>query len=105
VRNITSRKLPKGVVDEMDYRSSSIFALFWNLCRDLLPREIMDDFDNFFDKFNMVRMSSGKAYAKNFIAKNTARGDYIVQIGESEFEFSNAEMAPPAGVCAQNYAR
>lgn len=105
VRNITNRKLPKGVVDELDYRSSSIFALFWNLCRDLLPSEIMDDFDNFFDQFNMVRMSSEKGAAKEFIAKNTTRGDYMVQVGETEFVFSNAEMAPPSGVCAQNYAR
>lgn len=105
VRNITNRKLPKGVVDEMDYRSSSIFALFWNLCRDLLPSEIMDDFDAFFDKFNMVRMSSEKGAAKNFIDKKTPRGEYIVQVGGTEFAFSNAEMAPPAGVCGQNYAR
>ncbi|EDR02770.1 uncharacterized protein LACBIDRAFT_332047 [Laccaria bicolor S238N-H82] len=105
VRNITNCKLLKGVVDEMDYRSSSIFALFWNLCCDLLPREIMDDFNNFFDQFNMVQMSSEKGAAKSFIAKNTTRGDYMVQVGDTEFVFSNAEMAPPAGVCAQNYAR
>jgi len=65
----------------------------------------MDDFDNFFDQFNIVRMCSAKDAAKDFISKNTTHGDYVVQVGETEFVFSNAEMAPPAGVCGQNYAR
>ena len=64
----------------------------------------MDDFDNFFDQFNMVQMSFEKGAAKVFIAKNTTRGDYMVQVGETEFVFSNAKMAPPSGVCTQNYA-
>jgi hypothetical protein len=76
VHNITSRKLPKGIVDGMDYRSSSIFALFWNLCCDRLPQEVMDDFDNFFDQFNMVWMSSAKGAAQDFIMENTTCCDY-----------------------------
>ena len=105
VRNITGRNLPKGVVDEMDYRLSSVFALFWNLCGDLLPQEVMDDFDAFFDRFNILRMNPAKGAAQDFLARETVHGDYVVQVGEMEFVFSNVEMAPPAGVCAQNYSR
>ena len=78
VWNITNHKLPKGVVDELDYQSSSIFTLFWNLCCGLLPGKIMDDFNNFFNQFHMVWLSSEKGAAKDLIAKNTTNLWYLV---------------------------
>lgn len=89
----------------MDYQLSSIFTLFWNLCRDLLPQEVKDDFKAFFDCFNILQMNPQKGAAQDFLAREMMHGDYVVQVGEMEFVFCNVEMASPAGVCAQNYSR
>lgn len=106
VRNLT-KKLPDQVVTDKDYKSSSVFALFWNLCCDFLPGEIMEDFDQFLGECNMVRMKSGQGAASEFIAGEGAgtHGEYTVHIGDDEFIFKDAEMAPPSGVFGQNYSR
>jgi hypothetical protein len=107
VRNITNRKLPGNIVGDMDHRSSSAFALFWNLCRNCLPDEVMDDFDNFFEDCCMPRMDPCKGAAEDSAGNGDqhAFGDYSIQIGDDKFVFRNAERAPPAGVCGQNYSR
>lgn len=106
VRNITSRKLPAHVIDDMDHRSSSAFALFWNLCRSSLPEEVMEDFDNFFEDCCLPRMHPCNGAAGDPINHSQCMaGDYSIQIGDNKFVFKNAERAPPAGVCGQNYSR
>ena len=106
VRNLT-RKLPDQVVANKDYQASSAFALFWNLCRDFLPEKIMGTFDVFLDHCNMVRMKSGQGAAAEFIEGEGVGiyGEYTVCIGDDEFIFKDAEMAPPSGVFGQNYSR
>lgn len=107
MRNITRRNLPGHAVDAMEYRSSSAFALMWNLCKDMLPEEIMGDFDAFFKTLKMLRMNSAKGVAKEFIASEglATKGDYAITVGDTEFLFKNAELAPPSGVVGQNYSR
>jgi len=106
VRNLT-KKLPDQVVADKDYQSSSAFALLWNLCRNFLPERIMGDFDVFLEHCNMVRMKSGQGAAVEFIAGEGVgtHGEYTVHIGDAEFIFKDAEMAPPSGVFGQNYSR
>lgn len=91
----------------MDQRSSSAFALFWNLCRNSLPDEVMSDFDDFFEECCMPRMDPSKGAAEDSAGNSDQRafGDYSIQIGDDKFIFRNAERAPPAGVCGQNYSR
>ncbi|EDR13077.1 uncharacterized protein LACBIDRAFT_308518 [Laccaria bicolor S238N-H82] len=100
------RKLPDQVVADKDYKSSSAFALLWNLCRDFLPEKIMEDFDVFLDHCNMVRMKSGQGAASEFIAGEGVgtHGEYMVCVGDAKFIFQDAEMAPPSGVFGQNYS-
>ena len=86
VRNITSRKLPAHVIDDMDHRSSSAFALFWNLCRSSLPEEVMEDFDNFFEDCCLPRMHPCNGAAGDPINHSQCMaGDYSIQIGDNKF--------------------
>ena len=47
VRNITHHDLPKQVITDLNYHSSSAFVLFWNLAKDTLPKDIINDFNTF----------------------------------------------------------
>ena len=87
----------------MDQRSSSAFALFWNLCRNSLPDEVMSDFDDFFKECCMQWMDPSKGAAENSTGNcdQHAFSDYSIQIGNNKLIFRNAERGPPAGVCGQ----
>ncbi|RDB16118.1 hypothetical protein Hypma_003386 [Hypsizygus marmoreus] len=85
VKNIRSRKHAAEKGDDMNAKSSSAFAFFWNMLRVQLPGEVLDDFSDFLAEMGSLRMD--------------------VKIGDDEFQFHGAELAPPAGVCAENYSR
>lgn len=107
VKNITRKDLPKEVITDLNYRSSSAFALFWNLCKGTLPAPIIDDFHSFFEREDMLRMNPAAGAAEDFASGKNHRvtGDYSIQIGDEKFVFKNVELAPPSGVFARNYAR
>ncbi|EDR05220.1 uncharacterized protein LACBIDRAFT_329890 [Laccaria bicolor S238N-H82] len=107
VRNITRCNLPDQVVADLNYRSSSAFALFWNLCKDVLPKPIINDFNAFFEKDGILRMNPAEGAAKDFAKDehHAVTGDYTIQIGDESFLFKNVELAPPCGVFGRNYAR
>lgn len=77
------------------------------LCRNSLPDEVMSDFDKFFEECCMPRMDPCKGAAEDSAGNGDqhAFGDYSIQIGDEKFVFRNAERAPLAGVCGQNYSR
>ena len=106
-RNITRKDLPKEVITDFNYRSSSAFALFWNLCKDALPREIIGSFHTFFEENDMLHMNPADGAAKDFAngENHLVTGDYTIQIGDEKFVFKNVELAPPSGVFGRNYAR
>jgi len=101
------RNLPKQVVADLNYRSSSAFALFWNLSKDILPKEIIDDFNGFLEKDGILRMNPADGAAKDFTndKRHPATGNYTIQIGDEKFLFKNIELAPPCRVFGQNYTR
>ena len=107
VKNITRRNLSDEAAHDMNYRASSAFALLWNLCLDILPDEVIGDFDDFFEKLNIARMSASEGAAKEFAGSEEppVSGAYTIRIGDFEFTFQDAELAPPSGVVGQNYAR
>lgn len=78
--------------------TSAIFALFWNLIRSYGPREVVDDFETFMEKSGIYRMDPG-------FCGSGPEGQYAVPISDTEVLFSHANLAPPQGVCAQNYSR
>lgn len=91
----------------MNYRASSAFALLWNLCLDILPDEVLGYFEDFFEELNIARMSASEGAAKEFAGSEEAStsGVYTIRIGDFEFTFQDAELAPPSGVVGQNYAK
>ena len=82
----------------MKYESSSVFALFWNTIRQQLPAEITDDFDEWLNTQQMVRMDT-KGSQKG------TEGMYVVENGDEKYEFHGVEMPPPSGVFGTNYTR
>ncbi|KAH7920021.1 hypothetical protein BV22DRAFT_986498, partial [Leucogyrophana mollusca] len=99
VKNLLSQALSPEFVEGLDCSSSSAFALFWNMCRSILPPEIISDFNDYLAANNMCRMDTS-------IQNDSKFGKYAVGAGDNDFyAFHCAEMAPPTGVFACNYAR
>jgi hypothetical protein len=70
------------------------------MVRSRLPDEVIEDFDEFVSGEGLMRMD-----AKSAMAGEGSKGNYTIQIGETQFNFCEAELAPPTGVFAENYSR
>jgi hypothetical protein len=97
VRNLLRKTSPDADA-QLRFEAASAFALLWNLCQALLPPEVIQDFRNFIDDSGIYRMDPSAATG------NPAQ-QYEVLTEEGPVLFRNAEMAPPCGVFARNYAR
>ena len=97
-KNLRSPNLPNDVVKQMNYKTSSAFAFFWNLCRAWLPGVIIADFDDFMAKTGIPAMDGNRRL-------NSIDGDYEATIGGLTYKFNNVQLAPPQGAMAVNYAR
>lgn len=95
VKNLRSKNVQQDAIVAMNYRISSAFAIFWNLCRSWLPEQIIKDFDDFMVKSGILAMGS----------VNGTNGDYTAQVGDGTHIFNDVQLAPPQGVMAVNYAR
>ena len=100
VRNLR-KNIDPAVQEEVNNDISAAFALFWNLCRFWLPSTIIADVDNFMQESNIYPMAANSA-EKPY---GNLNGKYIITVDDTEFEFTDACLAPPAGVVSQNYAR
>ncbi|KAF8351718.1 hypothetical protein F5887DRAFT_874065 [Amanita rubescens] len=98
VRNLPKKTDP-DLRDDMNRDISSAFALFWNLCRFWLPDTIIADFDQFMQDTNIFPMNSNPS------ALGMLDGKYTILVDDTEFEFTDARLAPPAGNVSKNYAR
>ncbi|EKM74530.1 hypothetical protein AGABI1DRAFT_14922, partial [Agaricus bisporus var. burnettii JB137-S8] len=102
VKNLR-RKLSEDDQDEEDVKGANAFALFWNMVRSVAPGEVIDDFKHFLRTSKIRRMDARGNLLYN---PKTGRGNYRVDLSSGlAFTFHDAELAPPAGVCARNYAR
>lgn len=103
VRNIRKEKKNFAKHALINYEASSVYAVLWGLARSLLPEEIIADFDNFAEKIGLdLRMDGDKTMETD--AKG--RGTYTITLDEdTAFEYHHAQLAPPAGVMAENYCR
>lgn len=72
------------------------------MARSVVPDEVLLDFDNYLSELGISRMDGGGTMPHNIA---TGHGNYPVSIPGYDFTFHGAELAPPTGVCAQNYAR
>ena len=87
-----------ATVDRLMYESSSVFALFWNILQNQLPKEINEDFEAWLQGGQMVRMDT-------MGSQGSTQGTYTVKCGEDKFEFHGVDMAPPSGAFGTNYTR
>jgi len=98
VKNLRSQNLSKEEVDTMNYKISSAFALFWNLCRAWLPADIIADFDKFMTETGITVMGGDRHSC-------ALDGDYEAMVDGQTYKFSDVRLAPPQGAMAVNYAR
>ncbi|KAK7047955.1 hypothetical protein VNI00_006283 [Paramarasmius palmivorus] len=96
-RNLLRKASPEQA-EKLAYEASWAFALFWNLCKAVLPRPIIEDFETFIRESGIYRMDPGTV-------GEGPEGMYSIMTEEGWVTFRNVEMAPPCGVFAKNYAR
>jgi hypothetical protein len=100
VKNLLPAKRTDGEIEQMNVNSSSVCAFVWNLIRARLPEEVIGDFEDFISGAGLMRMDALSA-----MVDSAGKPVYAVNIGEDQFEFHDAELAPPTGVFASNYSR
>lgn len=97
-RNIL-RKMSDEEKLDFRVRQSYAFGFFWNLLRHRLHKDVMDDWKKWTSDNVLPAMHpSWESHADNW-------GPYDVPCGDKTFTYKKAELAPPSGVMAQNYAR
>ncbi|KAH9943786.1 hypothetical protein B0H21DRAFT_865180 [Amylocystis lapponica] len=97
-RNLKSKKHSPEFICSLDYKCSSVFALFWNMLLGCLPDQIIDDLTNYLDATGICRMDASGS-------RTSSHGEYTVKKGDDAVVFRDVELAPPTGVFAVNYAR
>lgn len=92
--------------ESIDQEGSSAFAVLWNMMRTILPKEIIGDFESFLEKIDPKFRMDGNS---TMPTTGTGLGTYTIKLGPGDskraFDFHDAQLAPPAGVMAQNYCR
>ncbi|KAF9065567.1 hypothetical protein BDP27DRAFT_1157645, partial [Rhodocollybia butyracea] len=92
-------KLSSAQKEEVQYKATSAFALFWNLVKSLGPQEVVEDLEDFVKKHDLYKMDTA-------VLRGGRTRTYAVDVdGEVPLVFRNADLAPPSGVFARNYAR
>ncbi|KAI9886194.1 MAG: erg10, acetyl-CoA C-acetyltransferase [Watsoniomyces obsoletus] len=79
------------------YRSSSLFALFWNCLLKKLPLEVMEDMNEFLKTSTLPGMdtsTTGKVLPR-----------YTITIDGIELGFQGGQLAPPSGAFRENYSQ
>lgn len=101
VRNIRVRKKNHIEHQAVNRNASSAFAVLWSLARTLLPEEIINDYLDFIQTLGIHQMDADGEMDPDC----NGYGVYHVSVDGKVFEFHDAELAPPAGVMAENYCR
>jgi len=85
-------------VDDLNYESASVFAMFWNMCWTRFPVEVIDDFDDFLQKTEVPRMNSSGDLLED-------TGAYTISDLKHQHTFYGVKLPPPCGYCGVNYSR
>ena len=96
-RNLT-RKISQEDLLDLNYRSSSAFALFWNMIQSRLPPPVTESFSSFLEETGIPRMGV-------YQQVGAAEGNYMVSNLMETFIFHEVSLPPPSGIFVQNYAR
>lgn len=97
------RKHTAQDAERLACESSSVFAVFWNMCRYRLPAVVVEDVEKYLATTGVRRMDAGGVLASG---TDPAKGHYTVSAGDGiKFTINDADLAPPTGVMAANYSR
>lgn len=102
VKNIRVRAKDEDEHLKNDYNASCAFAMFWNLCRTILPDNIISDIEEFMKTAGPDMRMDGHG---RMPINDDGTGEFTLSIGGEHWKFCKAHLAPPAGVMASNYAR
>jgi hypothetical protein len=102
VKNISSKRLSKDFVDELERKSAHAFSLLWMLIRRKLPDEVSDDLVTWLTETGIYRMNKEVVQG---LQGQTDVGNIELDIGGNSFNLQWPELAPPSGVMAANYSR
>ena len=91
-------KQTNTTVTRLIYKSGSVFALFWNILQNQLPKEVNSNFELWLQETQMLRMDTKGS-------QTTVQGVYTVKYGDDSFVFYGVDMPPPSGVFGTNYSR
>ena len=97
-KNLSSKKFTQEKIHKLDFESSSVFALFWNMAKTHFPDAIIKDTTDFFTSIGACGMDADSG------AKAT-KGIYGLEVDGLNIEFHGVDLAPPMGVFASNYAK
>ena len=86
-RNLLGKK-NTTTVTQLIYKSSSVFALFWNLIQNQLLEEVNSDFEAWLCDKQMVRMNPKGV-------QGTKQGEYTVKYSADAYTFHGVDMPPP----------
>jgi hypothetical protein len=83
---------------ERAYRMSCVFANIWGYAINVMPQEVVDDYDSAGERLG-IRMDG---YSKE---KDDVSSKYTMTIDDQVQSFNTSKLAPASGSCARNYYR
>lgn len=92
------RKISQEDLSDLNYRSSSTFALFWNMIHSRLPDQVLHSFNSFLEDTGIHRMDP-------YCEVGNSEGSYMVSDMDQTYIFHDVPLPPPSGIFVQNYAR
>ncbi|KAI9699308.1 MAG: hypothetical protein M1836_002918 [Candelina mexicana] len=97
-RNLLSNKCSEEELKQLNYQTSSAYALFWNVMKVSLPKVIVQDTTNLVAAAGLPPMDcnlKGRDPYRHLVCKS----------GNQSHMFTNIDLAPACGVAGGNYAR
>ncbi|TEB27192.1 hypothetical protein FA13DRAFT_1594884, partial [Coprinellus micaceus] len=98
VRNVAA-SVSQADRDEANRDIASLFSYVWLRAKGLFPAEIIDDFVEFYARYNIPRFDPDWPYSR------TSTGPVKLPCGLGSISFSDVERSPGLGVLHDRYAR
>jgi len=93
--------LASNAVEAIDFDTTSVCALLWNLVQTRLPDAILSNFKHFLERTGIVWIGGNPA-----CPDTSGVGEYAIGVGPNAcIYYRSAEFAPPTAVFALNYFR
>ena len=88
---------------EHAYKLSALFAHLWSEAKKVMPKVILDDFEEAIIELDGLRMDGGVRSEKD--EKNVKVLRYTIIVEDEERSFETSALAPPGALMGVNYGR